>query len=341
MKIEIGESLVYSWLRHVKKCQIVQTNWKPSPVWEKRDVNLSVVMELINKEFANSGFDIFGKNKLEQLIKQAEIDVLGVFDDHNGTEPHYYFVEVAYHDGGLNYGNTQKTIANVIKKLSRAYFVFRSYFSDGENCSIIFVSPKASIDTFVNPLKENLRILKDLLYQNNFNPDIQLLVNEDFQKEIMSPTLANIRHVSDSNELFLRSIQLMQLSEQFKRRLTNDPIANQPRQRNAQNLIANENHNGEQNQQFIRTRLSNLSNLNLLQRIDIINLLNKNFCEQNFNMHYPILKETNENIYDHTGMARYYVHPITLLDKEYWLCSQWYPIQRSRFQYWYDQKKNL
>ena len=30
MKIEMGESLFYSWLRHVKECQIVQTNWKVS-----------------------------------------------------------------------------------------------------------------------------------------------------------------------------------------------------------------------------------------------------------------------------------------------------------------------
>ena len=28
MKIEIGESLIYSWLRHEKQCQLVQTNWK-------------------------------------------------------------------------------------------------------------------------------------------------------------------------------------------------------------------------------------------------------------------------------------------------------------------------
>lgn len=29
MKIEMGESLFYSWLRHVKECQIVQTSWNP------------------------------------------------------------------------------------------------------------------------------------------------------------------------------------------------------------------------------------------------------------------------------------------------------------------------
>lgn len=33
MKIEMGESLFYSWLRQVKECQIVQTNWKVSRKW--------------------------------------------------------------------------------------------------------------------------------------------------------------------------------------------------------------------------------------------------------------------------------------------------------------------
>jgi hypothetical protein len=30
MKVEAGESLILSWLRHVVGCQIVQLNWKPS-----------------------------------------------------------------------------------------------------------------------------------------------------------------------------------------------------------------------------------------------------------------------------------------------------------------------
>lgn len=38
MKIEIGESLFYSWLRHVKFCQLVQTNWKISQQWELMDM---------------------------------------------------------------------------------------------------------------------------------------------------------------------------------------------------------------------------------------------------------------------------------------------------------------
>ena len=30
MKIEIGESLMLSWLKHIKKCQTAQLNWKAS-----------------------------------------------------------------------------------------------------------------------------------------------------------------------------------------------------------------------------------------------------------------------------------------------------------------------
>lgn len=33
MKIEIGESLALSYLKHVKKCVIYQTNWKSSSQW--------------------------------------------------------------------------------------------------------------------------------------------------------------------------------------------------------------------------------------------------------------------------------------------------------------------
>jgi hypothetical protein len=34
MKIEIAESLVLSWLRHVQGCAVTQLNWKPSPSWQ-------------------------------------------------------------------------------------------------------------------------------------------------------------------------------------------------------------------------------------------------------------------------------------------------------------------
>ena len=46
MKIEIGESLLLSWLRHIKNCQLVQMNWKPS----------------------TSSWDIYNESEVEELM---------------------------------------------------------------------------------------------------------------------------------------------------------------------------------------------------------------------------------------------------------------------------------
>jgi hypothetical protein len=44
VKIEVGEHLVRSWLRHVKNCQIAELNWKPSPLWVAHQ-NFQVFMD--------------------------------------------------------------------------------------------------------------------------------------------------------------------------------------------------------------------------------------------------------------------------------------------------------
>ena len=33
MKVEIGESLVRTWVRHCRGCQLAELNWKSSPMW--------------------------------------------------------------------------------------------------------------------------------------------------------------------------------------------------------------------------------------------------------------------------------------------------------------------
>lgn len=63
MKVEVGESLFYSWLRHVKECQVVQTNWKVSPQWEMRhEEELSDLLEITGKYFSEKyGYEIYKK----------------------------------------------------------------------------------------------------------------------------------------------------------------------------------------------------------------------------------------------------------------------------------------
>ena len=73
MKIEIGESLLYSWLRHAKGCQLVQMNWKTSSnSWEmKNEETIRKLMldssELLSgmKENVTSGGDANEESKAD------------------------------------------------------------------------------------------------------------------------------------------------------------------------------------------------------------------------------------------------------------------------------------
>jgi hypothetical protein len=80
MKIEIGESLIFSWLRHVQSCPIAQTNWKPSPAWPiRREGDFAIDFEEMRELTAQRlGFEVFKRSSFQQFIRQAEIDVLGL-----------------------------------------------------------------------------------------------------------------------------------------------------------------------------------------------------------------------------------------------------------------------
>ena len=77
MKIEIGENLIASYLRHVEDCRIVQTNWKTSSQWKVTEYEDKKSRELFDKIKSSPLFsEIFKNNGYDQLIKQAEIGQL-------------------------------------------------------------------------------------------------------------------------------------------------------------------------------------------------------------------------------------------------------------------------
>ena len=139
MKIEIGESLIYSWLRHIKKCQISQLNWKTSQEWDTTITDkLLELAENISSKFNYP----FGKTKdLTSIVKQSEIDAVG-FNLNTNT---IYGVDVAFHSNGLGYADNVK---RVTKKILRTVLIFELYFENSYEKKVIFATPK------VNP-KEN------------------------------------------------------------------------------------------------------------------------------------------------------------------------------------------
>lgn len=111
MKIEIGESLFYSWLRHVKNCRIVQTNWKTSSSWKiYHEEELEKLYNAALIEFSDC---LIKKDKLPlgQFLKQAEIDVIGKSENNE-----FYVIDVAFHKNTCNYsGNGNSNEKNITK----------------------------------------------------------------------------------------------------------------------------------------------------------------------------------------------------------------------------------
>ncbi len=141
MKIEVAESLALSWLRHVKGCKIVQLNWKVSRTWEPvASDRIASLYDTCRETFLSEDLDIFKKNSsVNQVLRQAEVDAIGI--DLTTPSNKVIAVDVAFHEGGLNYGDKTGTTASIMKKLLRTLFVVESYFP-GCDAEIAFATPK-------------------------------------------------------------------------------------------------------------------------------------------------------------------------------------------------------
>lgn len=134
MKIEMCESLMQSYLKYEKHCPITQLNWKvPTVIQNNIPEKAGTVFEKIQR--VQDFDDIFKGCSLKQVLKQAELDVIGI------NENTVYLVEVAFHESGLKYGDTTATKKRILKKLVRAYLIGLIFFPD-KNYDIIFASPK-------------------------------------------------------------------------------------------------------------------------------------------------------------------------------------------------------
>lgn len=214
MEIEIGESLALSYLKHVKKCVIYQTNWKLSSWWLQELGKKSPAEELYDElkaspskeKTAATDFDVKDvlTSDFSQFLKQAEIDVLGVDKDGN-----VYAIDVAFHEGGLGYGKKVDARDRVMKKFVRSYMIMLGCFP-GKKCTVIFASPKvdAAKQDLIMPALEELQA--DARFKDN-GITFEYIANDKFKAEILDQTIEASRNDADTNELFLRSYKLLNL----------------------------------------------------------------------------------------------------------------------------------
>lgn len=322
MKIEMGESLLYSWLRHVKECQIVQTNWKVSPQWNPlHREELQDMMTATDRHFkARFGFEIFKQNSLAQLLAQAEVDVLGVHFDENAF--YVYAIDVAFHEAGLVYGSKEETAARVIKKCIRAAMCIFDCFGKKEG-EIIFASPKvhrATMDLLQPAISELYAFLAEYGYSFVF----RLIVNEEFGSSILDPILIASQNVSDTSELFMRSYQLYQLfADKNATTPMNSNMTKRERVTERQLLPVSDDALRELKVgKIAQVVLRKMLESGAVSPNEVQQMQTREYSKAIFDIQYPLLVRANTDF----DWARYYSAPLTIRGETYYLCSQWFEV---------------
>ena len=307
MKIEIGESLCYSYLRHVKGCWLVQTNWKASDHWTKQitDAELEAMFQQMRRRFETDG-SVFKKTAgVGQFMQQAEIDVIGI--DQAGS---IHAMDVAFHENGLNYGGG---VANqILKKMLRAHLLLAAYNAPGSKLQIYFVSPKV-----------HKRVQADLestfadLSEQYPETEWHLITNEDCHAQIVQPTLAKADSVADTAELFVRASKLLNLST--------TPKAQPQGSQDVREEVAVRTGTGENAfrgpiEALMRTLLEECPTL--LDAVERSNLMDKEYCKRQLSLkigNHGLLRAQEEGPRIN-GYRRYWP---AVYDGNFYVCNNW------------------
>ena len=306
MKIEIGESLAVSYLRHVKGCWLVQANWKVSENWGRRqtEAELDTLFQGMKRRFDPEG-DVFKKTKdAAQFLKQGELDVVGI-----DVEGRVHVMEVAFHEAGLKYngGNVNR----VLKKMLRALLIIHAYLRPRTPLHVSFLSPKVNTAD-QKALEKIFADLREGYPKTKWN----LIVNGDFTERIVKPTLEKASNVADSSDLFVRSAKLLELA---KYRL--DPPLSVLDEPPPSSLP----HNGKGKFQshvkdLMRTLLVEYPTL--LSDSEKCELTDKEHCKDvlGLQLGFAIIRKVARGRKGNDGRDRYYADPYG----DFYLCSQWW-----------------
>ena len=207
MKIEMGESLIRTWMRHCLGCQLAELNWKPSPLWPAHVSHELEQWYQDGKSFFPE--QVFKKTAdLKQFLSQAEIDVFGISIGQGKAEK-IIAADVAFHTNGLQYGTKSETKAKIIKKMFRAALTIKHCFPEN-SAEILFLSPKVTPATelCVNDAAQMVQIF----FANRCNKfKFNIICNDTFKIKVFDEVALLQNKVADTSELYLRAVQMAAL----------------------------------------------------------------------------------------------------------------------------------
>ena len=235
MKIEMGEQIVASWLKHIKHCVVVNTNWKASPYWVPAvsDGEIGSICTAANEYFNGEDLrilDISDENAGENddgvwqnMLLQTECDVVGVA--HSAREQGkqlIYAVESAFHRNNIHYSKQKRswrplglsgatvTAWNVaLKMFKNALSMYRWY--GVKDAHIVFVAPKSS-ESVENEILNVCNNVVEFYREQGFAFEFEFYFEHtiqgssgSFSECIKNPVNLAATIVDDTSELYLRS----------------------------------------------------------------------------------------------------------------------------------------
>ena len=220
MALDISESAVYSWLRHIKKYSIVHNNWKLSPLeieeYSKNEEIYELFGDINTKWKERFGYKLFKSSKkqtplasFKQTLRQAECDAIGIRANEDNLE--IALVEVACHTDGLLYSNKINTADKIASKC--IVDIFMAYLCFGlTDFEVYFVSPVVK-ESVMNEVPARLAEANEILKGSIFtNTTIKVIFNDDFRNEINLPLkkLISEKIISsaEDSENYLRGLMI-------------------------------------------------------------------------------------------------------------------------------------
>lgn len=323
MKIEMGESLAASWLKHVCGCTVVQTNWKPSPRWQEHNYDeIERLVQDARTYFNDRNLNVFKQNdNAAQILHQTECDVIGLNTMANHAM--WHAVEVAFHENGVQYGDKYATAAKIAGKMFRTAIGIYCYMNAREGI-ISFATPKVT-QSYIAQIAPAFESVEAFFREKGFNFTFKLLINERFLSDVLMPVSVLVDEVSDTSELFLRSIQLKAMFA-TERPADSNVVTHAEQSQGSDCTDEGEIKVGRLVNSVMREILEGLTD-----DTEVMDLLDANYSKQAFGINYPLLVRVGDH---NINNARYYSTPLTICGNQYRLCNDWYPRNRGMLEAW-------
>ncbi|MGW8788846.1 hypothetical protein, partial [Heyndrickxia sporothermodurans] len=242
----------------------------------------------------------------------------------------------ANHHGGLNLGVRSETIARVLKKLVRSAISAHGFFP-GVPGEILFVAPKVDRQTQA-AVEERIVDVNEILARHSLPLKTRLICNEEYATDIIEPVLDCANVVTDTSELFLRSIQLARFVD--RPRPTSKPertVKPQGAGDETEPLIG----------RYVQDTVKAMVSKGQIPEDEVERLQHAEYSSRTFGLSYPFFKEHDPALSPSTKQhyvgehGRYYTTPYQMGSRSFYLCNYWYPKNRMRFDAWVDRMTRL